>query len=646
MRPALVLIDMQNDFFDSPGLVPDKDKVIAGAAALLSVCRTARIPVFHVVMMIYPDGSNRMPHWVEKNLWKCLVGSDGASFPAALMPAPGEQIFEKSFFSAFENNDFSAALLHAGVDTLILAGLYTHACVRSTALDAYSRGFAVRIARDAIASAEPLHAEITLDYLAQRTMPSISTSEMPLLLSNSNVATIDAPIWAMRNPARWCETLDEVIISQPENIDAAMSYIHRKRARWAAVPFSKRVELLIAWDQAIRSLRSEFVSLLTQDIGKPVTYAEGEVDYALKLLAYTIETLVGQSTEGNGSGHTVYYAPVGIVGLITPWNNPLAIPIGKLAPALAWGNGALWKPALPGSRVAQLLAKTLRAALPDAPFELLIGDMTTGQRVIKHSGIDFISFTGSTRQGRAVAALCAHHGKPLQAELGGNNAVIILADANPEYVARLLAPALFGFAGQRCTAPRRLIVEKKLRPAFEHALLREIEALPVGEPTDRSVHVGPLVSLERQGEMLKIVAAAEGTLLCGGGIPPGYEHGAWFEPTLIADPSPDSQVVMEESFGPIAVLMTADDADHALVLCNAVPHGLVTTLFTDDLKVQQRIAAGAETGIVVFNAVPAPIDPAAPFLGWKESGIGPPEHGRWDREFYSRPKVVYQQQGV
>jgi acyl-CoA reductase-like NAD-dependent aldehyde dehydrogenase len=360
-------------------------------------------------------------------------------------------------------------------------------------------------------------------------------------------------------------------------------------------------------------------------------------------LRYTLGQ-AGDAAEEAGANFQLRHCPVGTVGLITPWNNPLAIPVGKLAPALLYGNTAVWKPALQTSQIARLLMQTLAEAGLDGLVSMVTGDADSGRLLLAQKGIAAISFTGSVVAGRAVAVACAVAGKALQAELGGNNAVIIMADADIDEVARKLAPAIFSFAGQRCTAPRRLIVEASAMRHFEQALLRAIAALQLGQPEDEKTQVGPLISREQQARMAALVSsavAAGARLLCGGKIPAGYEHGCWFEPTLIADVAMDAPLVQEESFGPIALLIAARDLDHALQLNNAVPHGLVTTVFSGDAAVQRRVVEEAQSGIVAVNQCPLEISPAAPFGGWKASGIGAPEHGRWDKIFYTRPQAVY-----
>jgi acyl-CoA reductase-like NAD-dependent aldehyde dehydrogenase/nicotinamidase-related amidase len=641
MKPALLLVDLQNDFLDRQGLVPDRETVVAGAATLLYRFRRAGWPVLHIRMSVRSDGFGRMPHWIENGIWSCVVGTLGASPPPGLEARDGEPVFSKRFYSAFEDIGVSSALAGAGVDTVVVAGLYTHACVRATALDAYARGYAVSIASDAVASTEPAHAQISLDYLARLSIRNVESSKILAGLERDADTLSVAPVWQLRNPARWSDVLAELSLSGRGDVERSVVMMLDAQPSWARLSLQERVARLSIWATTIKARRQAFLASIVQDIGKPIAYAEAEFRFALELLQHTVNTLKEQATADTGNGFVVRHSPLGIVGIITPWNNPLAIPVGKLAPALAWGNAAVWKPALPAARIARLLVQTLAEAAPDAPVEMLLGDDLCGEMILAQPAIGAITFTGSTRQGGVVAALCAQRGKPLQAELGGNNAVLVMADTDVDHVASLLAPALFGFAGQRCTAPRRVIVQRSRRNALERALLKRIAELPLGEPADPRVQVGPLISVGRQKDMCRIVAAAKGHVLCGGDIPSGFAHGAWFRPTLIADPAPNSPVVTEESFGPVAIIMSADDADHGLALNDAVPQGLITTVFSDDPVTRRKLMEGSRTGLVVANLTPTPVAAAAPFCGWKSSGLGPPEHGRWDREFYSKPQAWY-----
>lgn len=641
MRAALLLVDLQQDYLNRAGLQPEAGQLVANVARLLQLCRDAAVPVLHAQTRVHADGSDRMPHWQRDRRWACVAGTPGALPPHQLAPLPGEPVFTKLFFNPFDNPELGAALAAREVDTLIIAGLYTHACVRAAVLDAYRLGYQVWLARDAVASTEPEHARLTLDYLEGRAAHCISSQEIAVRLALPT-ALVPLQTWPHRNPCDWDEILAEVPLMQARDVTQAVLRVQSRQPEWERSGILARAAKLHCWLEAMLVSKERWLELLVREVGKPVTNARAEFDYAIALLRHTL-TNAGEEAEG-GDGFQVRHRALGVVGLITPWNNPLAIPVGKLAPALLHGNAAVWKPAMQTTQLSGLLLETLAQAGLANVVALLSGDAGTGRLLTVQAEIAAISFTGSIAAGRSVAALCAAHGQALQAELGGNNAVIVLDCADVESVARQLAPALFSFAGQRCTAPRRLIVQASVMGRFEQALVRATAALKLGMPADAETQVGPLISREQQMRMEELTEAARtagARVLCGGRIPHGYAHGCWFEPTLVADVAADSALAQEESFGPVALLLAARDVDHALALNNAVPHGLVTTVFSDDETVLRRVTEAAQSGIVAVNQCPLEIDPAAPFGGWKASGMGPPEHGRWDRAFYTRPQALY-----
>jgi acyl-CoA reductase-like NAD-dependent aldehyde dehydrogenase len=264
--------------------------------------------------------------------------------------------------------------------------------------------------------------------------------------------------------------------------------------------------------------------------------------------------------------------------------------------------------------------------------------------MLRDPRVKAVSFTGSSSTGQQVAALCAAHGKTLQAELGGNNAAVVTAACDIETVARDVANAAFSFAGQRCTAVRRVIVDHAICESFTEALIAAIGSLPVGLPAAHSTRIGPLVSRAAQQRIAKIVASAReqgATVHVGGRVPIGFEQGCWYEPTLLSGLEHQSPVVQTESFGPVLVRSEAADIDDALQQVNTVEQGLTAICYSDDPELQRAFVESAETGVVWLQTRPFAIDPRAPFGGWKASGIGPPEHGEWDRIFYARPQAVY-----
>jgi acyl-CoA reductase-like NAD-dependent aldehyde dehydrogenase len=446
-----------------------------------------------------------------------------------------------------------------------------------------------------------------------------------------------------RNPCNQDEILDEVSCARENEIEQAVQSLQASQKDWGLVPLAERAERLRAWYDALKADTAAWVDALMRDVGKPRRDAEGEVGYGLSLLQYMIASLEDHET---ARGVTIHHRPWGLVGAITPWNNPFAIPIAKLAPALAYGNTVIWKPAPQASAIARRMMKSLTAVQLDKQLVLPVyGDAETGRLLAEHPAIDALSFTGSVAAGRDLAAACARHMRPFQGELGGNNAAIVLADADLDFAARDLAQSMFSFAGQRCTAVRRVIAEESVYQAFSVRLAAEIKALCVGQPKDPATQVGPVISAAVRDRLLSLCQAAvkQGAhILAGGGTADiGGGKGCWLSPAILHRLSPSSPVITDELFGPVAALMTAKDIHESIFLHNNVAHGLLGVLYSKSEENQKIFAENAAAGILSFNTARPALDAGAPFLGWKASGYGIAEHGRWDRDFYSRPQAQY-----
>lgn len=664
---ALLLVDLQEDFLARDGLEPTRDRLVAHAAELLAGCRALALPVLHVHTRVRADGHDRMPHWREQDIWECVEGTPGVRPPAALQPRADEPVFTKRFFSAFEAPGLEQQLVALAPRTLLVAGAYLHACVRATALDAYARGHPVCIVEDAVGSTEPVHAAITRDYLAGRAarfetvaevlarlggkeaMPAAADRRVPVACINGGWVEADASVPGRRHhrPDRDSELVAEVPAADRAQVAAAAAAAVRARRAASGRSLAERVAWLEAWRRTLGEREADLVDGIVREVGKPRAEARAEVRRALA----HIETAVAVATDGTtelapAPGLRVRHRPRGVVGLITPWNNPVAIPVGKIAPALVFGNGVVWKPASEAPGTARAVLQTLAGAgVPSGLVNAVFGEAGTARLLIGTDGIDALSLTGSTQAGRSAAALCARHGKPLQAELGGNNAAVVLQDCDLPRWMPGLAQAAFGFAGQRCTATRRFVVERPHLDAFLESLQVAVAALRVGDPDREDTQVGPLISraaCRRVAADIERARAEGGRVLCGGAPPAGAGTGAWFSPTVVTDLPPDAHLVREETFGPVAVVQAADDLEAALRIANAVEQGLVASVCTEDPAARARFAEAAEAGILNLAPGALAVHPVAPFGGWKASGIGPPEHGVWDRWFYTRPQAVYE----
>lgn len=585
-RIALLLVDLQEEYLARPGLVPPRETLIANIATALADARASGELVVHV----RTDGQP-MPH-------RSVVPD--ATPPAALAEQPGEPVFAKRFFSAFDAPGLDQALMAAGTTTLRLAGLHTHACLHATALDAYAKGYAVEIDEALIASDSPAHAAQSLAWLGTRA---------------ATIITRKAEVWLHRDP---CDQ-DRVIAEVPSMDIGDFSGLK------TVVDRADRLQL---WYDTLSQSRSDVVQALVDTVAKPIADAEAEVTYGLALLARTIATL---STDEPHDALTVTHRPVGRAGLITPWNNPFAIPLGKLGPAIAYGNTILWKPALPGTPLARLLYTSLEAVGLADGVALITGGAATGRAMIERGDLDLLSFTGSVPVGREIIAAAGNRALPVQAELGGCNAAIVDSSADVDSAAVDLATAMFSFAGQRCTAIRRVIILSDIAQAFTDRLAAEVAALRLGHPADPATQIGPVIDRPAQQRFLALGAAPAAQ----------PDAGCWLTPTLLGDLPADHPLLTSEVFGPLAAVRVARDLDHALALHNATDFGLLGVLYTADPANEARFVAEARAGMLSINRARPPFSAAGPFTGWKNSGFGPPEHGRWNRDTYARPQAIY-----
>ncbi len=416
---------------------------------------------------------------------------------------------------------------------------------------------------------------------------------------------------------------------------------------WARTAVKDRAALLVRLADKLIQCPGSIAVQMAREIGKPLTMAEGEVRRAAELLSVTAglagEPLV-EPTSGDALARRV---PVGVLAAITPWNNPVAVPIGKLAPALLYGNAVVWKPSPIATALAERIVELLAAGgCPAGLVGIVPGGEHAATALARDARIDAVTLTGSEAAGYALGEICLGRHKPYQAELGGNNAAIVWKDADLRAAAGLIAMGAFGFAGQRCTANRRAIVCREVVDEFLGHLLAATRALRWGDPLDPATSVGPLVSAGRRDAVTSLIARTTARLMI---VPHAdqLDHdelprcGSYFPPTVVCDPDPASEIVQEESFGPVLVVQTVDSFNEAMSLCNGVRQGLVAALFSRAPSLQERFLNEARVGILKINRSTVDADAISPFGGWKASGMGPPEHGKADREFFTRVQTVY-----
>jgi alpha-ketoglutaric semialdehyde dehydrogenase len=642
MKPVLLLVDLQNDFLDAPGLEPERSAVVRQAARLLCGARARSVTVVHAVTSVDAGGVDRMPHWKAAGTWKCMRGTLGHEAPTEIAPSGREEVVSKTFFSAFSAPGLDAVLSRAGADTLLVAGVHLHGCVRATVLDAYQRGYEVWIAEDAVASDDPLHAAVTRRYLEGRAARFASVEELLARLGGNVPGML-----LHRSPRDTTQVLFSVPMSGGAEAAAAGLAAREAGEAWRRTPAAGRASRLSRLADRLEAEASDLGRQLAADVGKPISLGEEEARRAAALIRNAAKL---RFEDGRGdSGSRYRRVPLGVVAAVTPWNNPVAIPWGKIAPALVLGNTVVWKPSPAGTGLARRTLEMARdAGIPEGVLGLLTGDHRTAAALMSDPRIDAVSLTGSSAAGWAAQEICARRRIPLQAELGGNNAAIVWEGADVERAAALVARGAFAFAGQRCTANRRAVVQDALFDRFLVRLAGEVAALVWGDPLDHATEVGPLVSVEARDRVAETVeraaAGAERVVVPHAASADAASlsaAGAYYPPTVVVGPAHESPIVQEETFGPVLVVERADRFDEAMHLGNGVRHGLVAALFSGPGPWREEFDRAAEAGILKWNTSTADADASAPFGGWKASGLGPPEHGPGNMEFYGRLQAIY-----
>jgi alpha-ketoglutaric semialdehyde dehydrogenase len=428
-------------------------------------------------------------------------------------------------------------------------------------------------------------------------------------------------------------------------VDAAASAFET----WRALSGPARAEHLYRWAAAIDARRDALARVVMQEVGKPIGEARGEVGRCITILRY----YAGEAVRTNGEVIPAQAAaalqftlrePLGVVALITPWNFPIAIPLWKAAPALAFGNTVVLKPAESASFVAATLAETARdAELPAGVFNVVLGrGSVIGPALLRSEAVRAVSFTGSEQTGALVAAIAAERNIRYQTEMGGKNVVIVAPDADLDLAASLTAAGAMRYAGQKCTATSRAVVHDRVADAFIEKVRAQVEALPLGPVDEPSSAVGPLIDAQSQARIKSALAHADAAIVCGGDAPsdPRLANGFYITPAIVRDVSPDSALARDELFGPVLAVMTARDIDEAIGLANRTRYGLSASLFTRDIRSALGYIRRIEVGLVRVNGDTTGVDPHAPFGGMKGSSSGSREQGPAAREFYTEIKTV------
>jgi len=427
---------------------------------------------------------------------------------------------------------------------------------------------------------------------------------------------------------------DDIVVSMDATEPAAVRVVaeaaRKAQLDWVDAGAAARATALNQAAEAVQGAADELAALAVREVGKPLAEARGEVGRAVSILRYYAQQPYEEiGATHNPSGQGLLFTtrrPRGLAGLITPWNFPFAIPLWKAAPALAYGNAVLLKPAEPATACALRLSELIAPFLPADLFTVVAGGADTGQAVV--GAADVVSFTGSTVVGRTIVAAAARLGLPVQAELGGQNPAIVLPDADIAAAARGIAVAVAGYAGQKCTATKRVIVVGDATQLTE-ALVESVRALVVGDPAREDVTVGPVID---SGARDRVLAAAASVAGAGGRVLTGGttvgDRGWFVAPTVTEGLPADHLLECDEVFGPICSISSVASLDQAISRANAVQHGLVAALYTRDIASALQAASRLAAGMVKVNAPTTGVDFYLPFGGVKASGYGAKEQGK------------------
>jgi alpha-ketoglutaric semialdehyde dehydrogenase len=630
VRSLLLLVDLQRDYLALPGLDPSAGVVVDRARALLAGFRERGLAVIHVWTTVTREEDRRMRHWKRRELWRCEAGSEGHRPAAGLEPRDGEAIVHKTGFDPFVDGELGRLLDELAVERVAIAGIHLHACVREAALGLHERQRIAEIwlAEDAVTSDDPVHAAVTRRYLELRDVrfaPAtelLDVVELDLERAHERTGTDGQAQARVRSAARVCRA------AAPSWRDAAMG---------------ARVEVLLRAAELLDSQVEELARAMAGEIGKPVRYGTVEVSRSAEMLRAIAARCLATRPAEPAAGAELRKRPLGVVAAITPWNNPVYIPLGKIGAALAYGNAVLWKPAPAAQAVAELVAEVFeRAGLPEGLVRLVAGARREAWLAMSDAAVDAVTMTGSSLAGFAAQEVCAARRIPLQAELGGNNAALVWLDADLEHAAEEIVEGAFAQAGQRCTANRRVVVESSRHAALLELLCEKTAAMTWGDPHDPVTRIGPMVGAKQRDRLAELLARS--------GVPAIVPHGraslegsraAWYPPTIVCCDDPASELVQRETFGPVLVVQRATDWSDAISLVNGVDQGLAAALFSGSPLLADRFLEEVDAGIVKLNRSTADAEIDLPFGGWKASAVGPPEHGSFDEAFYTRPQTVY-----
>lgn len=452
------------------------------------------------------------------------------------------------------------------------------------------------------------------------------------------------------NPSDLSDVIGEYARADAKAAAVAIDAASDAFCAWSVSPIQQRADILDKVGSAIIARKEEFGRLLSREEGKTLAEGIGEANRAgqiFKFFAGEALRIRGEKMASVRPGIDVEITrePVGVVGIITPWNFPIAIPAWKIAPALAFGNCVVFKPAdlVPGCAwaIADLLQQ---AGIPRGVFNLVMGrGSVVGEAIVSSPKIQALSFTGSVSTGRSIAVKCAELGKKVQLEMGGKNPLVVLDDADLKVAVGAAVNGAYFSTGQRCTASSRLVVTEGIHDAFVAAMRDSISKLVIGDALKPETQIGPVVddSQLRQDLFYTDLAGHEKAEVVGGKLLKRETKGFYLEPALFVNTTNAMRVNREEIFGPSASVIRVKNYDEALHVANDTEFGLCAGICTQSLKYASHFQRHAEAGMVMVNLPTAGVDYHVPFGGRKGSSYGPREQGSYAQEFYTTVKTTY-----
>ncbi len=454
------------------------------------------------------------------------------------------------------------------------------------------------------------------------------------------------------NPATGAQ-LAEVQMSTAADVDQAVRAAKAAQKKWAKVPAPKRADYLYEIGRLMKADKERLAQVLTKEMGKVIEEARGEVQEGIDMAFYMAgegRRMFGETTPSELADKFAMSvrAPIGVVGLITPWNFPVAIATWKSFPAIVAGNAFLWKPATETPMMAFEMAKIFESAeLPPGVANIVFGAGTeVGTAMIEHPDIKVISFTGSTETGRKVAEAGGRNLKKVSLEMGGKNAVIVMDDADLDLAVEGILWSAYGTAGQRCTACSRVIAHKDIKEDLQKRLLEKVKVLTVGDGLDEAVKVGPVINkkaLEKIHSYVEIGQQEGAKLLAGGEVMEitSLDKGNYYAPTVFTDVRADMRIAQEEIFGPVVSIIEVADFEEAIEVNNGVIYGLSSSIYTRDVNRVFKAQRDLDTGIVYINAGTTGAEIHLPFGGTKGTGNGHRDSGVAALDVFTEWKSVY-----